>query len=275
MKHEVMNMNFDVSSFTKQLPPPNNIHVLQTRVKNEVVITWDKLHLALVDVKYHVYRGTANNGVFYRITKEPISDNSFIDVQEKHPALYNQYWYKVSSVCNDIEGRRSLPVQYQPTTQNRWFKKINERNLWLLKNTGVICDLYTRKWEGEHCPDCYDELRGRASNSMCPKCFGTGFVNGYEPQFALYVRLGNSESTVSQNIEGLESQNSISCWTITPTRIRNFDMLFTPDGSILEVTSSYINSADNYNFHQEFKARYLEPNDPKYNIRRATLKLCY
>ena len=107
MKHEVMNMNFDVSSFTQQLPPPNNIHVLQTRVKNEVVITWDKLHLALVDVKYHVYRGTANNGVFYRITKEPISDNSFIDVQEKHPALYNQYWDNVHLPISLYINRKS------------------------------------------------------------------------------------------------------------------------------------------------------------------------
>src|SRR3712207_9376899 len=60
--------------------------------------------------------------------------------------------------------------------------------MWILKNTGILMDLYIRKTDGKRCEKCYDKVRGQSSDSRCPICYGTTFVGGYEPAVQLYVR---------------------------------------------------------------------------------------
>lgn len=35
----------------------------------------------------------------------------------------------------------------------------------------------------EHCPDCWDEVLHQSSNSRCPTCHGTGYLDGYGEPF--------------------------------------------------------------------------------------------
>lgn len=273
-----MSNNLNISVDLLRLPPPQEIRIEYTKQQHQCVITWNKLLNVQQQVCYNVYRGASNNGIFYKINKVPITTNRFIDnSRNNNPNII--YWYKVSSCYKDndvwFEGIPSEPVQYHyNSTPLFWFNKINERNMWLLKNTGMIFDFYSRKYEGEHC-SCYDDNRGRAGQGNCSICYGTGFVGGYSPQCQLLVRLINVEESLNISREYYQWNSSPTAWTISSIQLHNRDLLIAPDGKIYHVLSVYINQAGGYLFHQDLKLKYIEPNDPIYKMPRTQLKLVY
>ena len=268
----------DININQKRLPAPTDIKIAYTKVAGQSIITWSALSAKNYIVSYNVYRGTSSNGIFYKLNKQPISNNSYIDYAlGRNPNT--TYWYKLSTLYKTdngfVEGMLSKPVQYHVTTVDKWFNKINERNMWILKNTGQLFDLYTRKYEGETCTNCYDKARGRAGMDSCTTCFGTGFVGGYEPEVQLYLRLSPAEESLDVATEDLTYNSLPSAWTITPIKINNRDLLIGQDGTIYSVLSMFEGQAAGYLFHQELKLKTLDPYDNRYNINRATLRPAY
>ena len=159
--------------------------VQYTKISGQVLITWTKIPLVesliqegITQIYYNVYRGNSFSGIFYKQNTIPLIINQYIDnALNKNPNII--YWYKISAIYkkNDkwIEGFASRPVQYKINNLNKWFNKMNERNMWILKNDGLVFQLYQRKYEGERC-SCFDSLRGVAGNSRCPICWGTSFI---------------------------------------------------------------------------------------------------
>jgi hypothetical protein len=205
----------------------------------------------------------------------PLKTNRYEDYTiNKNPNVAN--WYKVSSVYEDsegnlIEGQSSAPSTFRIRNTDKWFFKINERNYWILQNTGMWFDLYTRKYSGEKCPKCYDSIRGRAGSSTCDICFGTGFVGGYEPAFQLLVRLKPVDQSLGISNQMLVNENTPGAWTITDTLIMNRDLLISPAGTFYQVLSRNINHAGGFLFHQELRLRAYDPEDNIYNLKRTTL----
>lgn len=273
-----MSDTLNISINELRLPPPEDIMVQFTKVQNQRIITWNVLQGTDKQIFYNVYRGLAHNGIFYKQNLQPLATNKFIDYNvSNNPNI--TYWYKVSSVYLDngvwIEGIPSQAVQYRVNNFNKWFNKINERNMWILKMDGELFDLYTRKYEGEHCPDCYSDTRGRASQKACTTCYGTGFVGGFEPRTQIYIRIVPVEESLSIETESYRYNKQQSMWTISPIQIRNRDLLIGPDGIFYTVLSSYINKVSGYTFHQDLKTKTLEPNDPLYSMKRTTLQPAY
>ena len=148
---------------------------------------------------------------------------------------------------------------------------MNERNMWILKNTGQLFDLYTRKYEGKQCPKCYDSIRGRSGENDCDVCFGTGFEGGFEAMYQLYVRLKPAETSLDIQATEYTYTNLPGAWLISKTEIKNRDILISPQGKMLSVLSSYVNQAAGFLFHQELKLKEIDPTDQLYRIRRETL----
>ena len=277
MSIEVATTLPNLSLATRRLPPPQDIKLEYTKVSGQSIIIWDNLRGADHKVFYNVYRAMAYNGIFYKLNKSPIPINRFIDnTCRTHPTI--GYWYKVSSCYLDndiwIEGTPSEPIQYQAGPATFWLNKINERNLWILKNDGLIFDFYARKYDGEKC-SCYDYNRASPALGDCPICYGTGYVGGYAPTCALLVRIVNTVETLNQTKESYRFSQTPTAWTISPIRIRNRDLLIHPDGTIYQVLDSTVSSAAGFQFHQDLKLSSLENNDPLYKIRHAHLKLAY
>lgn len=67
------------------------------------------------------------------------------------------------------------------------------------------------------------------------------------------------------------NENSPGAWTITDTRIANRDLLIAPTGVIYQVINVHINQAAGYLFHTELQLRAVDPMDPLYTMKRATL----
>ena len=273
----------------KKLPYPNNINVSTLMTIGQLLITWDRVRnpdesLILMGssdpnlikkVNYNIYRGNSIGGIFYKLNTHPLNSPRYEDKDiSRNPNV--QYFYKVSTVVilNDgvtkIEGNLSNPVMFNIPTTNKWFKKINERNAWILKNTGVLMDLYRRKIEGERCTKCWDEVREQGDPD-CTNCFGTGFDGGYEPMMQIYVREKPATNSLELTPQGYVLNNTPGAWTITTIPLNNRDLLFNPQGELLSVVSSTVNHAAGYLFHQELQLKQLDPTDKRYNIKRKTL----
>lgn len=274
-------MNIQV--FQKNLPAPTHIDISYPRDNRHIVITWNEvknpdknlLSKEIKKVYYNIYKGFTQNGIFYKLNNQPLTTNRYEDYSvSKNPQIQN--WYKVSTVYQTeeeyIEGKLSLPTCFQVHNTDRWFLKMNERSLWILKNTGMLFDLYTRKLDGERCPRCFDDIRGRAGTSDCPVCYGTGYVGGYDPAYQLYIRLKPAQASLDVTPNQMLTYNQpCGAWTISDTQIKNRDVLISPTGTIYQVINSMTNQAGGYLFHQELNLKPYDVNDPIYDMKRTTL----
>jgi len=262
-----------------KLPPPSNIIISYPKHIGNSLITWDEVTNPglgeVVSISYNVYRGLSVGGIFYKLNKNPLNNNVFEDkTSSKNPNT--QYWYKISTIYlhtngKMIEGTISNPVTYQVLNTNRWFQKMNDRNLWILKNDAELYDLYTYKTEGLPCPKCYDTIRGASTTPNCDVCIGTGIINGYEPTFQLYIRRKFNQTDLALANAGFRLNSTPGAWTISTIVLKNRDLIISPQGKFYTILNSTINHAAGYLFHQELQLKELDPNDPLYKIKRATL----
>ena len=268
-------MDFKINK--KKLQPPLNINVSSVKSPGTLLVTWDNViteEKDIISIKYNVYRSISLGGIFYKVSEKPEVRNRYEDNSVgRNPNT--QYFYKVSTIAefedgSITEGNLSNPIIFQIPTTNKWFKKVNERNMWILKNTGVLMDLYVRKTEGERCKSCFDSIRS-SSDPDCLNCFGTTYEGGFEPMVSLYVR----QKPATQNLEitshGLIPNNNPGAWTISKISIRNRDLLINPQGQIFSVLSSQVSHAAGYLFHQELTMKELDPTDNRYKIKRHSL----
>ena len=100
--------------------------------------------------------------MFVKLNTQELSTNIFEDKNiNVNPNI--RYYYKISTIAYFNDGTRteskfSEPTSYKIETDNKWFKKINERNMWILKNDAVLMDLYVRKIDGEQCPKAIQNI---------------------------------------------------------------------------------------------------------------------
>jgi hypothetical protein len=275
-------MDFQLNS--KILPPPKNIKISHPKGPGKLLIVWDSVKnpdakittgIRIKHVRYNVYRSTSLGGIFYKLNNVPLKNTRYEDSNvNKHPN--SQYFYKVSTVIiysdekTTSEGNLSDPVLFQIPTENRWFKKINERNMWILKNTGVLMDVYRRKVEGPRCRVCYDKIREQGDPD-CTSCFGTTFDGGYEPMTQIYIRQKPAVEQVQLIQQGYVVDNNPGAWTISPIELTNRDLMFNPFGKLFAVMNSNISHAAGYMFHQELQMKELDPTDKRYEIKRITM----
>ena len=257
------------------LPPPSRVTVAFPRSRSAAVVTWEALPPFMgVAPRYTVSRAPSKAGVYAALTLSPVAGNRYEDAAlDPNPNV--DYWYTVAAVYESggvaFSTPPSEPAHFQVSTMDRWFFKVNERNYWILKNTGQLFDLYQRKYSGERCPQCYDPVHGRATSPDCAVCYGTGFVGGYTPAFQLYVRLKPTSTVLNVGPQMYVNENSPGAWTITDVKIVNRDLLIGPTGTMYEVLSSHVNQAGGYLFHTELQLRALDPKDKLYGMRREVL----
>lgn len=268
-------MNIDIG--IQRLPSPDDVQIAYTRVTGQCILTWNKITNTNKQVFYNIYRGISYSGIFYKQNTQPIFLNRYVDNSlSKNPNI--SYWYKISSLYKEndiwIEGVPSRPFQYKVNNLNKWFNKMNERNFWILKNDGLLFDLYQRKYEGEKC-HCYDYLRGQAGLSTCSTCYGTGFLVPYAPPVEIFMRMNNVNEALLQETDSWAFSQKPGFWTISNIRLRNRDLLVSPQGIIFSIVSSYINNVAGYLFHQTCETVSLESNDPAYNIIRKKTNIAY
>ena len=81
-------------------------------------------------------------------------------------------------------------------------KEIRRRlNLMLKEFSGNEVLVYRRKFEGENCPDCWDDLSKHRTRSHCESCFDTGKILGFYNPVLSYVQVSMGTLSLLQNSE--------------------------------------------------------------------------
>lgn len=145
----------------------------------------------------------------------------------------------------------------------------------LLRTTGQPVMLVKRLWEGIRCA-CV-RLTNEQPEKRCTKCFGTGFITGYEQFYnprrsdgRILIRPTPWSDTLKFHDAGLESESIIEFWTLGYPAIKNRDIIvrYHKDGieefryEVLDVTRNLMFDEDLGT--QKFKAQRIRKTSPIY-----------
>ncbi len=154
----------------------------------------------------------------------------------------------------------------------------DQRQEVLLRTTGKPCVLVKRLWAGITC-SCVLSSR-ETPEHRCPRCFGTGFVTGYEQFYnprrsdgRILVRFDPTVEDLIPMDAGLESDFKPNAWTLSVPIIKDRDFIirFNHDGTeefryeVLNVTRNSI-LLDNVGA-QKFTVVRVRKTDPIYQWR--------
>lgn len=158
-----------------------------------------------------------------------------------------------------------------PVVQNMQRQEI------LLNADGSPVILVRRQWTGITCT-CYIPTQEHPE-SRCNKCFGTGFIVGWQQYFnprrsdkKIMVRFDPTVETVDPTESGLESNLKPNCWTLTVPTIheRDFIVRFDQAGNeefryeVLNVTRNKF--VLDYTGLQRFSLQRIRKTDPIYMV---------
>jgi len=154
----------------------------------------------------------------------------------------------------------------------------NQRQEMLLSIDGEPVVLLTKQRTGYRCK-CFLPSN-ESPDDRCTKCFGTGFVVGWQQYFnprrsdsRIFVKFSPAEDAVKSTETGFESEAIFDVWTLTVPTIKNRDIIirFDQDGNeefryeVLSVTRNRL--LQSLMGGQKFRVQRIRKTDPAYQIR--------
>jgi len=143
-------------------------------------------------------------------------------------------------------------------------EQTNQREEVLISTTGEPCVLIRRERTGIRC-SCFMPTMEQPE-ARCPKCFGTGFVVGFEQFFnskrsdgRIMVKFDPTTDDLTQDEDGMESVLSPTAWTLTYPAVKDRDLLvrYDEDGT-REFMYEIINVTRNKLFLNQYGAQKMQ-----------------
>jgi hypothetical protein len=137
--------------------------------------------------------------VFYRVVTVGVSNDPKCPESERIPA--------------------ETPLENAAATNSYEIEKLDyiwreaiRRNRWILEQGGERVQAFLRKNAGIPCPCIPDELHGQPVND-CLKCYGTGFLGGYEGPYPILIAPDDAEKRITQGDRGRYFNHEYEVWT--------------------------------------------------------------
>lgn len=228
----------------------------------------------------------------YRFQKDCVTtDLSASDEEQvENPKYPFDGWHRtppsvlLSGACLDtyIGGERGCADGYAGVNNQLRGLDLNERDQErlevLLETTGEPVVLVRRIWDGITC-SCVT-ISKESPELRCPKCFGTGFVGGYEQLLntrrsdrRILMRFNPAPDDLKVEDAGLESFVLHETWTLAYPAIkdRDFVIRFNQDGTeefryeVLDVTRNKL--LDSFSGRQVMRVQRVRRSSPIYQWR--------
>jgi len=127
-------------------------------------------------------------------------------------ALERKVFYRITTVAATDDGLVETELEQCPPITPTAVEELDyiwreaiRRNQWILQQGGERVKLFVRKQSGVSCDCGLDphtrEFTGQPSN-RCERCFGTGWLGGYEGPYEIIVAPDDSERRVAQTPTG-------------------------------------------------------------------------
>lgn len=142
------------------------------------------------DYGVNVFRSeSTNSGISdYDVVASGISANdySYIDTGVSQLLDLGRPWFYKLEIINNNTAESTFqptaPAYLKDGVPDRVFREIVRRKAIVLNNprySGRNFKVFKRRTWGIHCSTCWDQSLQRSTDSDCPTCYGTGWINGY------------------------------------------------------------------------------------------------
>lgn len=141
---------------------------------------------------------------------------------------FQRVFYRVTTValrpgcdpsCACPEDLLETPLEHAASTSIAEIEKLDyiwreaiRRNRWILDQGGERVKVFLRKHTGIPCP-CVATDHHRQPLNDCLRCFGTGFLGGYEGPYDVLIAPDDAERRISQRADGRVKEHAYEVWT--------------------------------------------------------------
>lgn len=188
-------------------------------------------------------------------------------------------WYRLTTVALDSRtpsGYQESPIGYSPALSSYVVESLDyiwreavRRNAWILQQGGERVKFFIRKTAGFPC-DCRIDPRlrewSKQPSSTCLKCFGTGFLGGYEGPYDAIIGPDDAERRISQGPNGRKKEHTYEVWTGPTPILTQRDFLVKQTNERYSIGPVRRPSNRGNVLQQHFNIGYLDEGDIRYRV---------
>jgi len=203
-------------------------------------------------------------------------------LDEKHKVFYRLTTVAIDESGESPTGLVETPLGYtepiSPMNSEKMdyiWKEAIRRNRWILEQGGERVKLFIRRVTGVECDCVWDprleEYTQQPSNT-CIKCYGTGFVGGYEGPIDIIVGPDDSERRVAQTANGRQLQNQYEVWIGPSPMLSQRDFIVKQNGERYSIGPVRRTQVRGLVLQQAFQIGYLDSTDIRYKVPMGALE---
>lgn len=205
-----------------------------------------------VKISYYFNKNTVKTSldkkIFYRVTTVAVHDGEFIET----PLEY-------------AEPRTFRAVE---RLDYIWREAIR-RNNWILEQGGERVKVFIRKTSGVPC-FCHKDPRqmeyDQQPDPRCKKCFGTGFIGGYEGPYDMIIGPDDADRAIRQSPNGRHLEHQYEVWTGPNPLLTQRDFIVKQTNERYSIGPVRKPSNRGNILQQFFQVKYLDEQDIRYCV---------
>ncbi|MFA5999564.1 MAG: hypothetical protein WC783_01085 [Candidatus Paceibacterota bacterium] len=225
----------------------------------------------------------AKNFVLIRPTIPTASDDVRVSYwyneNKVDPILDQRAMYKVTSIAYDEEQGDLIETDPQYLTSTAisgepmdwiWAEAVR-RNAWIINISGERFLAFARKQAGEICSCVFEDYGNMQPSSICPTCYGTGFIGGYEDPLPIVVVVPASEKEIMYDERGKAIVHVNQMWMAPRPILNQEDILLRHDGSLHMIGPvKRVSVRGNIYLQQSFQIEEIQRDHPVYKMLNKT-----
>ncbi len=213
---------------------------------------------------------------------------------QKMPKLVNtlddryKVFYRLTTVAVDPTGQSpsglvETRLDYSPPISPMESEKIDyiwkeaiRRNRWILEQGGERVKLFIRRMNGVPC-ECHWDPRlqefSKQPLNNCHRCYGTGWVGGYEGPYDIIIGPDDAERSVVQKTTGRRLQHSYEVWIGPTPMVSHRDFIVKQNGEHYAIGPVRRTQHRGLTLQQTFTIGHLPQSDIRYRVPLSRLQL--
>lgn len=164
------------------------------------------------------------------------------------------------------------PLENAAATSNQEIEKLDyiwreaiRRNRWILEQGGERVRLFLRKNVGIPCP-CIPDTHHKQPQADCLRCYGTGFLGGYEGPYESIIAPDDAEKRISQKDIGRTVEHTYEAWTGPVPLLSMRDFLVKINGERYSIGAVRMPTNRGMVLQQHFNIGHLDEKDIRYKV---------
>lgn len=238
-----------------------SVMILSIEHVSRVLIRWklEPTNQDLRNLRFHVDRGESPSA-FEQITATGISPQMMPEYVDYTANLFDMnkvYYYRVRAVELATDGVTVL--QSFNSIETTWDGDLDYVGLFVVEEhmfearwiDGVPAMIYRKIHDGVYCPQCWDNILKRVTQSNCTTCYSTGRFGGYYPPIDAWMKF-EPDPKVEMVADWGKKQSSQ-----TDILFTNYPLL-SPDDIIVEVKPNRFWKVENVRYPEKNRTILLQ-----------------